>query len=60
MKPYLQAVLQKAYESGKDLAVMETNLPYKTFPQNCPYTLEEILNDRFYPGEPSNEMEEDF
>lgn len=51
LKPYLQEALQKIYESGRDLAVGETNLPLKSFPENCPYTLEEIFSDRFYPGE---------
>lgn len=52
LKPYLQEALQKIYDSGRDLAVGETNLPLKTFPENCPYTLEEIFRDSFYPGEP--------
>ena len=52
LKPYLEEALQKIYESGRDLAVGETNLPLKTFPENCPYTLEEIFRDGFYPGEP--------
>ena len=51
LKPYLQEAIQKIYESGRDLASGETNLPLKTFPESCPYSLEEILNDRFYPGE---------
>lgn len=58
LKPYLQEALQEAYENGKDLAVQETNLPFKTFPQDCPYTLEEILDSCFYPGESSAELEE--
>jgi len=52
LKPYLQESLQKVYESGRDLAVGETNLPLKIFPSACPYTLEEIFSDHFYPGEP--------
>jgi hypothetical protein len=36
LKPYLQEALQKVYESGRDLAVGETDLPLKTFPQYCP------------------------
>lgn len=31
----------------------ETELPEQTFPLSCPYSLTEILDDRFYPGEPS-------
>ena len=59
LKPYLQEAFQEAYENGRDLAVGETDLPLKTFPQNCLYSLEEILDCRFYPGEPSPEMEND-
>jgi len=55
LKPYLEEALQKVYESGRDLAVGETNLPLKTFPENCPYTLEEIFRDGFYPGEPATD-----
>ena len=39
----------------------ETDLPEQTFPQTFPYSLAEILEDNFYPGEPSelvNEWEE--
>ncbi|MDY6784838.1 MAG: DUF29 domain-containing protein [Cyanobacteriota bacterium] len=52
LKPYLEEARQKSYESGRDLAVKETDLPLQTFPTICPYTLVEILKDGFYPGEP--------
>jgi len=55
LKPYLQEALQIAYTKGLALASGETNLPLKTFPENCPYTLEEILRDGFYPGEPATD-----
>ena len=55
LKPYLEEALQKIYESGRDLAVGETNLPLKSFPENCPYTLTEIFRDGFYPGEPATD-----
>ncbi|MBD1868619.1 DUF29 domain-containing protein [Cyanobacteria bacterium FACHB-471] len=58
LKSYLQKALQQAFETGKDLAVSETNLPYKTFPSECDYSLEQILSDRFYPGESSSLTEE--
>ncbi|MGA9382615.1 MAG: DUF29 domain-containing protein [Phormidium sp.] len=51
LKPYLEESLQKIYENGRDLASGETNLPLKTFPENCPYTLADIFQDSFYPGE---------
>ncbi|WP_341734292.1 DUF29 domain-containing protein [Microcoleus sp. EPA2] len=52
LKPYLEEALQTAYSKGIALASGETNLPRKTFPENCSYTLEDIFSDRFYPGEP--------
>jgi hypothetical protein len=55
LKPYLEEVLQRIYESGRDLAVGETNLALKTFPENCSYTLDEIFRDGFYPGEPATD-----
>lgn len=53
LKPYLEEALQKAYLKGVVLAVGETELPKRTFPVHCPYSLLEILDARFYPGEPS-------
>lgn len=50
LKPYLQEVLDKTYIKATVLASGETNLPLKTFPQDCPYIVEDILSDRFYPG----------
>lgn len=55
LKPYLDEALQEAYENGRDLASGETNLPFSTFPQECPYTLEEIFSEVFYPGEPATD-----
>lgn len=51
LKLYLEESFQEAYENGRDLASGETNLPLSTFPKQCSYLLEEILNERFYPGE---------
>lgn len=61
LKPDLEAALNKAYVKGIALAVKETDLPSQTFPAECPYSLAEILDQRFHPGEPSelvNELNE--
>ena len=55
LKPDLEEALQNAYTNGRDLASGEANLRVSTFPNECLYTLEEILNDRFYPGEPATD-----
>lgn len=54
LTPYLEAAVQKTYSRSVALAVGETDLPDRTFPPACPYSLPEILDDRFYPGESSN------
>jgi Domain of unknown function DUF29 len=53
LNAYVDEALQEAYENAKDLAMGETDLPKQTFPSSCPYSLSEILGDRFHPGEPS-------
>ncbi|MCC5615803.1 DUF29 domain-containing protein [Nostoc sp. CHAB 5836] len=55
LKPYLEEALQESYQNSRDLASGETNLPLSTFPQQCLYLFEEILSDRFYPGEPTTD-----
>ena len=54
LKPYLGEALQIAYENARDLAMGETNLPSETFPQACPYSLDDALARHFYPGKPSD------
>jgi hypothetical protein len=49
LKPYLPEALVDAYETGLNLAVSETSLDYDAFPQECPYSLEQILNPEFPP-----------
>jgi Domain of unknown function DUF29 len=53
LQPYLSEALSTAYADASDLAAGETNLPFTTFPPACPYSLGDILSDRFYPGEPA-------
>jgi ribosomal protein L29 len=49
LKPYIPEALDLAYVDGIDLAVRETNLPLETFPQNCDFTLEQVLDSAFLP-----------
>lgn len=58
LKPYLEEALRKAYLKGVELAVGETDLPKRTFPVECPYSLLEIVDDDFYPGEASKLVDE--
>ena len=47
LKSRLAEALEDSFESGVDLALRETNLPIRAFPEVCPYPLEFILQDSF-------------
>ncbi|OQW93792.1 MAG: hypothetical protein BWK79_09295 [Beggiatoa sp. IS2] len=49
LKPYLTEALYKAYPKAIELAVRETQLAVSLFPTICPYSLEQTLNEEFYP-----------
>jgi hypothetical protein len=49
LKKNLPEILSEAYEDALELAIKETRLPAATFPSECPYTVEQLLNDDFYP-----------
>jgi Domain of unknown function DUF29 len=54
LKPYLEEAIDRAYLRGLAIAIDETNLPDQAFPATCEYTLTEILDRQFYPGEESD------
>jgi hypothetical protein len=54
LKPYLAEALDRAYLKSIELASGETNLPANTFSAQCPYSLADILDAEFFPGEPSD------
>jgi hypothetical protein len=56
LKPYLDDAIDRAYLKGLAIAIDETNLPDRIFPQICEYSLENILDDQFYPGDPDRTL----
>lgn len=58
LQPYLPEALENAYQSALNLAVCETSLSYKVFPQQCPYSSDQVLDSRFFPGQQSDFDEE--
>lgn len=46
---YLQDAIGKAYPKAVKLAVKEILLPTTHFPNTCPYAIEQLLNEDFYP-----------
>lgn len=51
LKPYLPEAVEAAYDDGLELAVSETALGYSAFPEESLYTIEQILDSEFLPGE---------
>jgi hypothetical protein len=49
LKSKLNEILEDAYRISLSKAARETNLSAETFPTECPYTFEQVINDDFYP-----------
>jgi hypothetical protein len=50
LKPRRTELFGKAFRSAREDAAIETNLPVDRFPTTCPYTLEQAMDDAFWPG----------
>ncbi|TFI53824.1 DUF29 domain-containing protein [Mastigocladus laminosus UU774] len=55
LKPYLNEIFLVAYELGLALAIRETQLGEQIFPEQCPYTPEQVTNPDFFPSETDTE-----
>lgn len=49
LKTRIQNAVIESYPYASELAMKETRLPVSTFPENCPYTIEQLLDENFYP-----------
>jgi hypothetical protein len=49
LKTKLPEIILEAYEDALELAIKETLLPAATFPPECPYNVEQLFHDDFYP-----------
>jgi hypothetical protein len=49
LKALRRATLEEAYPIARNRAARETRLPLATFPETCPFTLEEIEDPEFLP-----------
>ena len=45
LKPQLPAIVQEEYLAARENAADETGLPLTTFPEECPFTLDQITGD---------------
>ncbi|BAP57705.1 hypothetical protein THII_3408 [Thioploca ingrica] len=49
LKPYLPEAVANAYADALKLAAKDTHTSVNRFPSTCPYTLEQMLHEDFYP-----------
>ena len=49
LKPYFTEIFAECYQDARELAADETGLAIETFPEQCPFTTEEILNTDYLP-----------
>ena len=51
LRPTLPTVLEESYPYVRQRASLQTRLPLAIFPQACPWTVAQILDDGFWPEE---------
>ena len=52
LKPLLSQVLRSGYRYGTLQARREAGLSMNVLPASCPYTIEQVLDENFWPGAP--------
>jgi hypothetical protein len=50
LKHDFNETLLDAYDSARRYSASETNLELEIFPEQCPYSVEQVLDDNFYPN----------
>lgn len=50
LKPRRWELLTSAYEDAREEAALETRLPLERFPVSNPYSLDEAMDEAFWPG----------
>jgi hypothetical protein len=49
LRPHVPTLLASAYPRARRLASAETGLPLATFPEACPWALDQVLDEDFWP-----------
>jgi Domain of unknown function DUF29 len=49
LRPLVPALLSSAYPRARRLAAAETGLPLGAFPETCPWTVGQVLDEDFWP-----------
>ncbi|NET59678.1 MAG: DUF29 domain-containing protein [Symploca sp. SIO2E6] len=49
LKSRLEEAMSESWEQARDLAIIETDLPDEQFPELCPFSLEQVMSENFWP-----------
>jgi hypothetical protein len=49
LKPQIPELFRRAYSQARRHAARQTRLPLSTFPEACPWTLADVLDENFWP-----------
>ena len=49
LKPQLPVIVQEEYPPARENAADKTGLPLSTFPDQCPFTVEQLLDVEYWP-----------
>lgn len=52
LRPFMTEAFPKRYGAARLAAEKETGIAFVLFPDECPFTLEQVMNPEFYPDEP--------
>ncbi|HEY8567137.1 MAG TPA: DUF29 domain-containing protein [Beijerinckiaceae bacterium] len=52
LRAHPDAILDKTYLAARLLAAKETGIDFTLFPETCPFTIEQVLDEEFWPKEP--------
>ena len=50
LRPYVATCLPKQYATARLKAAGETGLAESTFPEECPFTIDQVLDEGFFPA----------
>jgi hypothetical protein len=56
LRRFPKEVLDDCYEAARLKAIEETDLAPEIFPSSCPYSLQDVLSQRFFPGPPKPDL----
>lgn len=50
LRPTLATILDEIYDTARHEAAQETGLVLERFPATCPFSIEQVLDDEYWPG----------